>query len=62
VERNLQQCNGKKRYRDKREAMRFSHMRQSSANEPAEYLRVYECPRCWGWHLTKKPLVREVGA
>ena len=48
---------GKTPYRDKKEAMATMHARLSSGNEPAAYLRIYECGICPGrkWHLTSQP-------
>lgn len=44
---------GKMRYRDKEEAVDRVHLRINKSD--AEYLRVYECPHCFGWHMTSRP-------
>lgn len=43
-------CDGKRRYRDKWEALEVAYARQRAG---AGYLRAYECPRCRGGHLTR---------
>lgn len=58
VSRRHEKCGGKIRYRDKDEAIASAHLRTTGArggDRPhAEYLRVYECGRCKGWHLTSQ--------
>lgn len=41
-------CNGKNKY-SKHEARRIRILRTKSG---ASNLRVYECPKCFTWHLT----------
>lgn len=45
------QCTGKTRYRDHAEATRI---RQRREREAGHGLRVYDCPFCQGFHLTKQ--------
>lgn len=47
----------KHRYRDKREALSASHRRRTSDDNPPDFLRVYLCPFCHGWHMTSQPLL-----
>jgi hypothetical protein len=54
----LPKCS-KKRYRDKEEAVAAMHYRLSpprigQPDESAEYLRVYPCQYCFGWHMTSQ--------
>jgi hypothetical protein len=44
-------CGRKVRYRNKATAMRVAKKRIADG---VPYLRVYYCPHCGGWHLTKK--------
>lgn len=48
--REWSECRKKGRYRDDTEAKRVRRCCERSRGEP---LRVYECPRCGGWHLTR---------
>lgn len=43
-------CNGKRRYKSAKVAKRVRNFREHAS--PA--LRIYECDRCFGWHLTKQ--------
>lgn len=45
------QCDGKRRYRDHDEAVR---LRQRRETEAGHALRIYDCPFCNGFHLTKQ--------
>ena len=45
-----QTCHGKRSY-GKEEARRVKKYREERGSE---WLRVYECPVCHGWHLTSK--------
>ena len=56
------QATGKRRYRDKREGVVVLH-RAGTARRWAELdgaetrrgeVRVYQCPRCLGWHATSQ--------
>ena len=59
VERGIvySQCLGKKRYSSENHA---KEIRRSCIRRGAEYLRVYYCRWCNGYHLTKRPY-RESG-
>ena len=43
-------CRRKTRYRNKTTALRVARKRMAMG---VPYLRVYHCPYCNGWHLTK---------
>ena len=45
---------GKKRYATKYEAERVAAHQKLENRAPN--LRVYRCPDCGGWHLTKQPI------
>lgn len=47
-------CRGKYRYISEAKAKTSAKTIVTAGREG--YLRAYECPRCNGWHLTKKPL------
>jgi len=44
----------KVRFKDKKQALRAAHLRLSSNDNTPDYLRVYACEACAGWHLTSK--------
>jgi hypothetical protein len=44
---------GKQRYRAYKDA--WAHA-QALRAKGEQYVRVYECPDCLGWHVTRKPL------
>ena len=46
-------CGRKMRYESYDDAL---HQALKRLGRGAVMLRVYECPYCHGWHLTKKPL------
>lgn len=51
-------CGGKRRYRDKQEADDSMHGIQNGFGRPGRdgaVCRSYECPGCKGWHLTSRP-------
>lgn len=48
-------CNGKTRFRDKREADQALHLLEVHATREKIPGRSYRCPRCKGWHLTSMP-------
>lgn len=43
-------CNGKIRYRSEKEAKNRRNIREKDVSA----LRVYKCPECFDWHLTKE--------
>lgn len=51
-------CLTKKRYPDKRTAQTALNARMLGRSRQRHgrptYLRIYPCPLCHGWHLTKK--------
>lgn len=44
-------CGRKTRYGNRANAMRVARRRMAMG---VPYLRVYHCPYCGGWHLTKR--------
>lgn len=48
-------CNGKRRYRDRSEALNTLHRVQSRSARDVLPERPYWCADCRGWHLTSKP-------
>jgi DNA-directed RNA polymerase subunit RPC12/RpoP len=46
----MEQCGGKRCYRSEKEAIRIRNLREHNTSK----LRVYQCPDCWYWHLTKQ--------
>lgn len=52
--KRYQPC-GKARYATERQAIRVA---MSSSRRSGLPLRVYRCPECKGWHLTKRPTWR----
>lgn len=47
-------CGGKRRFRDRQEALRsVRHAAFVSTREKVP-TRAYECPNCNGWHVTSK--------
>jgi hypothetical protein len=44
----MEDCNGKRTYRSETEAKRIRNIREKDVS----HMRVYQCPFCWGWHLT----------
>lgn len=50
-------CQGKRRYRTEGEANDTIAYRMRSPDPPRTPLRVYDCGRCGGWHLSASPLL-----
>ena len=48
-------CKKKRRFRDKREAVRTLHYIQNADERETTPVRVYQCRVCQGWFLTSKP-------
>lgn len=47
------QCGKKRRYPDEFQAQKAA--KYAMRQRPETALRVYDCPKCGGWHLTHKP-------
>lgn len=43
-------CSDKRRYASRNAAKKVRNHREKDVS----HLRVYQCPRCYGWHLTKQ--------
>lgn len=48
-------CNGKRRYRDKADALRTVRGIALDSTREKIPVRAYECPVCNGWHISSKP-------
>jgi hypothetical protein len=45
---------GKRRFRDKQQALRALRTLQRVGSRQKIPVRAYQCPACNGWHLTSK--------
>lgn len=48
-------CNGKVRFRDHKEARRALHLIAFDDSRDKRPVRSYDCPICFGVHLTSRP-------
>lgn len=46
---------GKRRYDTREDALETAAHRVGTRGTRTRFLRIYQCPACGGWHLTKKP-------
>lgn len=57
--RRMRMCRGKSVYADELDAI---HGAICASRSYGGAFRVYECPYCGGWHLTRKVDVEPIGA
>lgn len=48
-------CRGKRRYRDREEALRCLRILEVRSTRGTIPFRAYPCQRCQGWHLSSQP-------